>query len=126
MEPGDLVVALYKSGEYVAEVVQWDKPKAKVRILAVLKHPKQGDLHHPLQADVAMFHQRRALAYREVANVFTSQLKPYEGEEAPDYQASLHSALQREMEEMERLDNEFGRRSLIELETLATDYGFKA
>ena len=126
MKPGELVVALYKSGEYVAEVVQWDQPKSKVRVLAVLKHPKQGDLHHPHQADVAMFHQRRALAYREVANVFTSQLKPYEGGEAPDYKASLQSALQREMDEMKRLDNEFGRRSLIELESLSKDYGFEA
>lgn len=120
-----MVIALYKSGEYVGELLRLDKPKAKVRVLAVLKHPKQGDLHHPNEAEVAMFHQRRALAHREVANVFATQLRPYEGGEAPDYQASLAAALRREIEEMKRLDSAFGRRSLVELEGLAKDYSIE-
>lgn len=122
MNVGDLVIAFYKSGEYVGELVQLGTPKSKVRVLAVRKHPKQGDLHHPNRADVGYFDQRRALAYREVANVFTSQLKPYPEAEAPDYQASLKEALLREMEDMRQLNNDYGRRSLEELTKLAADY----
>jgi kinase-associated protein B len=112
----------YKSGIYVGELLQFQQPKAKVRMLAVLKHPTQGDLHHPNQADAVMFHERRALAFREVANVLAADTEPYNGTEAPDYTASLKSALEAEMEAMRRLDNAFGRRCLIELERLANDY----
>ncbi|WP_309118443.1 sporulation phosphorelay system protein KapB [Paenibacillus sp.] len=122
MNVGDLVVARYKSGEYVGELIQLDRPKAKVRTLAVRKHPTQGDLHHPEQADVAFFHERRALSYREVANVFASELAPYDGAEAPDYQASLAEALDAEIATMERRGDAFGRRALLELEKLKRDY----
>jgi kinase-associated protein B len=123
MNVGDMVVASYKSGLYVGELLVLDRPKAKVRMLAVLKHPTQGDLHHPEQADVAMFHERRALAYREVANVYASEITPFGNTEAPDYKASLAEALAKEVEAMKRLDNAFGRRCLQELERLARDYG---
>jgi kinase-associated protein B len=123
MNTGDYVVASYKSGLYMGELLLLDKPKAKVRMLAVLKHPTQGDLHHPEQADVAMFHERRALAYREVANVYASEIAPYNGTEVPDYRQSLAAALQAEVEAMKKLDNAFGQRCLQELERLAIDYG---
>ena len=122
MNVGDLVVARYKSGEYIGELIQLDRPKAKVRMLAVRKHPTQGDLHHPEQADVAFFHERRALAYREVANVFVSELEPYDGDEAPDYRESLAAALRRELAAMEARGDAFGRRSILELEKLERDY----
>jgi len=122
MNVGDLVVARYKSGEYVGELIQLDRLKAKVRMLAVRKHPTQGDLHHPEQADVAFFHERRALAHREVANVFLSDLEPYDGAEAPDYRESLAAALDAEIAAMERRGDAFGRRALQELEKLKRDY----
>ena len=122
MNVGDLVVAPYKSGMYVGELIQLDRPKAKVRMLAVLKHPTQGDLHHPMQADVALFHERRALAFREVANVFAGELAPFDGEAAPDYKESLRSALEAEIEAMRRLGGAFGERALQQLEQLKKDY----
>lgn len=122
MKEGDLVVAAHKGGAYVGELLTLNEPKAKVRMLAVLKHPTQGDLHHPNRADVAMFHERRALAYREVANVLARDIAPYEGTEAPDYRASLLAAAEAEREAMRRLDNDFGRRALQELDRLAAEY----
>jgi kinase-associated protein B len=119
---GDRVVAPYKSGVYVGELIQLERSKAKVRMLAVMKHPTQGDLHNPMQADVAMFHERRALAYREVANVFASEVQPYEGDTVPDYGDSLKEALEAEIEAMKRLNNAFGQRCVVELQRLAADY----
>ena len=56
-QPGDVVQAEYKSGIYVGEVVEVkaERRKALIKVLAVLKHPDQGDLHHPGQADVPLF-----------------------------------------------------------------------
>ena len=52
----------------------------------------QGDLHNPKQTDVAIFHQRRALSFREQTNVPKNMVKPYEGD-IPEYQASLKEAV---------------------------------
>jgi len=123
MKEGDLVIAPYKSGLYVGELLLAEPPKAKVRVLALLKHPEQGDLHHPQRADVAMFHVRRALAYREVANVMIRDLEPYGEPEAPDYAASLRAALQAEMARMESIGGEFGRKAAAALKELERDYG---
>ena len=91
---GERVKAVYNSGVYIGEVIGFSErmPKAKVRVLAVLKHPDQGDLHHPRQANVAMFHVRKALAEREVALVFLRHLEPYEGS-IPDYRGNHSSKL---------------------------------
>ena len=62
---GDKVKAVYKTGEYIGELVTITDQKSLVKILAVLKHPTQGDLHHPLEVDGVFFHQRRALAFQE-------------------------------------------------------------
>lgn len=61
LEAGTIVSVINKTGRYVAELVEWRQDKALVKILAVLRHPTQGDLHYPGQVDV-VFHQRRALA----------------------------------------------------------------
>ena len=63
-----------------------------VKVLAVLKHPVQGDLHNVKQADVPFFHERRALAFREQTNIPEQMVKKYEGE-IPDYTDSLKLAL---------------------------------
>jgi hypothetical protein len=64
-EPGDIVTAAYKTGNYIGRLTQIrpDRGKGVVQILAVLRHPVQGDLHQPGQADVPLFHERKALAY---------------------------------------------------------------
>lgn len=119
---GQLVVAPYKSGEYVGELLSVEGHRTKVRMLAILKHPTQGDLHHPMQADVPFFHQRRALSYREVANIPVGLLEPWDGGEAPEYRASLREALTKELEACEAMRTPFGDRCAAELRELAKDY----
>ncbi|GAA4707099.1 sporulation phosphorelay system protein KapB [Brevibacillus fulvus] len=117
---GDLVLATYKSGQYIAELIEWTPPRAVVKILAVVKHPEQGDLHHPQEVEVPLFHQRRALAYQEKAVVPIGQLQPYAGE-VPDYRESLQQALLQEMRLAEKRIA-FWQRSLQELTQLRQDY----
>ncbi|XXM70522.1 kinase-associated lipoprotein B [Lysinibacillus sphaericus] len=90
-EIGDKVTAFYKTGKYIGEVTG-ERPGAYVvRILAVLKHPRQGDLHNPADVDVPLFHERKALAHREQANMPEKMVKPYDGE-VPDYNGTLLTA----------------------------------
>lgn len=118
---GDIVTAINKTGKYIGEVTEDRNSTYLVRILAVLKHPMQGDLHNPKQVDVAIFHQRRALAFREQTNVPKNMVKPYEGE-IPEYQASLKEAVKKMKETLTEKDNEFNLLSLKQLEELETDY----
>ena len=118
---GDIVTAINKTGKYIGEVTEDRNNAYLVRILAVLKHPMQGDLHNPKQTDVAMFHQRRALAYREQTNVPKNMVKPYEGE-IPEYQSSLKEAVTTMKETLSETDNEFNSFSLQHLEQLEIDY----
>jgi kinase-associated protein B len=90
-EIGDKVTAFYKTGKYIGEVTG-ERPGAYVvRILAVLKHPRQGDLHNPADVEVPLFHERKALAHREQANMPEKMVKPYEGD-IPDYNETLLTA----------------------------------
>ena len=118
---GDIVTAINKTGKYIGEVTEDRNNAYLVRILAVLKHPMQGDLHNPKQTDVTMFHQRRALSFREQTNVPKNMVKPYEGE-IPEYQASLKEAVATMKETLLEIDNEFNRLSLQQLEELEKDY----
>ncbi|WP_438432859.1 sporulation phosphorelay system protein KapB [Gorillibacterium sp. sgz500922] len=117
---GDRVRASFKSGEYIGEVMELSERKAAVRVLAVLKHPAQGDLHHPGRADVLLFHQRRALAFQEIALMPLPTVVLYSGE-IPDYRASLRSALDREVRGLQEQWN-YASRALQELKALEEDY----
>lgn len=44
-----------KTGKYIGEITGIYPDHYVVRTLAVLKHPMQGDLHHPKETDVAFF-----------------------------------------------------------------------
>lgn len=118
---GDIVTAINKTGKYIGEITEDRNSTYLVRILAVIKHPMQGDLHHPKQTDVAIFHQRRALAYREQTNVPKNMVKPYEGA-IPEYQASLKEAVKNMKESLTEIDHEFNQLSLKQLEELEADY----
>lgn len=120
-EPGQTVTAAYKTGEYIGEVVElMSTGKVAVRILAVVKHPTQGDLHNPMNPDVPYFHERRALAYQEIALMPPQTIAAYHGA-IPDYKQSLLQALEREIAAYDRL-RRFAERSLAELEKLKQDY----
>lgn len=120
-EQGDLVTAGYKTGRYIGEVVDVKSPKAVVKILAVIKHPTQGDLHNPKQLDVPLFHQRKALSEFEKALVPISAINHYD-EEVPGYQESLKEAIETQISELKHEGGRWAEASLLELEKLKDDY----
>lgn len=71
-----------------------------VKILAVLTHPKQGDLHHPNKADV---------------------VKPFD-EAVPDYADSLRSALNRLKTDLQNDSSEYAAKSLELIHALENEY----
>lgn len=118
----EIVRASHKTGEYIGEIVERDERRALVRILAVLKHPTQGDLHHPYDPDVPLFHERRALSYTEKVWIPRQSAEPYRGE-VPDYRDSLKRALDEELSRMDTL-RRWSTRCAENLETLRQDYGY--
>jgi kinase-associated protein B len=118
---GDIVSAEYKSGRYVGRIVEiTNTRKVAVQILAVLKHPVQGDLHQPMQADVPFFHQRRALAHNEIALMPLQTIERYDAP-VPDYKESLRSAVLHDKRELDNL-RRWAERALTELEQLEKEY----
>jgi kinase-associated protein B len=117
---GDRVIASYKTGDYIGEVVDIPGMKAAVKVLAVIKHPTQGDLHHPNQANVGFFHQRRALAYQEIALMPFDTIAGYR-QEVPEYKESLRRALEQEKQELQN-GILFAQKCLDELEKLEKEY----
>ena len=124
-EQGSTYIINYKSGRYIAEFVEksLNGPKVVVKILSVLEHPEQGDLHHPYQADVFMFHQRKASAYLEHVLVPIQQLEKYDGETI-DYRVSLSDAYQRKLSELSARTDAWSVKAKEQLLLVGTEYGF--
>jgi kinase-associated protein B len=99
---GELVTVKVRTGNYIGEVYELYDMRLVVKILAVVKHPEQGDLHHPNDPDVPMFHERRALAYTEKTTVLPRDVQPYSGD-IPDYKQSLAQAAQQELYRLDKL-----------------------
>ncbi|CAM3776811.1 kinase-associated lipoprotein B [Mesobacillus zeae] len=118
---GDSVTAIYKTGKYIGEVTDIRPEHYLVRILGVLKHPMQGDLHNPKQADVGFFHERKALSCREQTNVPKTMVKHFDGE-IPDYQESLKEAVEKLKDSLKADDSEWASMSLRNIESLEQDY----
>lgn len=118
---GDLVTTTYKTGKYIAEVMESSGDKQLVKVVAVLRHPTQGDLHHPGEAENVMFQQRRALAHNEKTWVHPRSLQLYE-DDVPTYYDSLAQALDAEIEKLEEQGNPWAERSIEQLEVLRGDY----
>ncbi|WP_020062572.1 kinase-associated lipoprotein B [Bacillus sp. 123MFChir2] len=118
---GDIVTGIYKTGKYIGEITNVRPQHYLVKVLAVVKHPIQGDLHNVKQADVPFFHERRALAFREQTNIPQTMVKRYEGN-VPGYKESLQTALTEQMKQLQEDDTPFAERSLQMLEQLKHDY----
>src|SRR5690625_3858086 len=88
---GDMVRAHYNSGTYIGEVKEDRGERYLIEVLAVYKHPMQGDIHNPGQVDGVFFHERKALAHHEKMNVKKPAVHPYD-EEIPEYAPSLKQA----------------------------------
>jgi kinase-associated protein B len=117
---GEHVIAAYKTGEYIGEVVDVSGMKAAVKVLAVVKHPTQGDLHNPNQANVGFFHQRRALANQEIALMPFDSISVYR-QAVPEYGESLRKSLEKDKKSLLN-DILFAQKCLQELESLEQDY----
>ncbi|OCA87587.1 kinase [Bacillus sp. FJAT-27225] len=118
---GDIVTAIYKTGKYIGEFVEERPAGFLVRVLAVTKHPMQGDLHHPKDAEVGFFHERRALSFREGAVIPKQMVKKHEGD-VPEYKESLKLALEKLKDELEGEESAFAQMSLRNIESLEKDY----
>ncbi|WP_127584496.1 sporulation phosphorelay system protein KapB [Paenibacillus koleovorans] len=118
--PGAHVLVEYKTGQYIGQLLEWSPPRALVQIAAVVKHPDQGDLHRPLETEVALFHQRRALSHREKTWIPVQSVHPYRGT-VPEYTDSLRQALEAEQRHLEKT-RRWAERSLEELAQLQKDY----
>lgn len=122
IEIGSIVRAHKKTGTYIGEVTAEKEKDYLVRILAVVKHPMQGDLHNPKQGDVAFFHERKALSFREQTPVLKNMVKIFNGE-IPDYHESLKEAFNKLKSSLENEeDSLFVEKSLRCLEELAKEY----
>ncbi|WP_079478366.1 kinase-associated lipoprotein B [Halobacillus salinus] len=119
---GDLVKAHYKSGIYIGKVVEDRNRFYLVQVLAVDKHPMQGDLHNPGKTENVFFHQRKALSYLEKANIQKEAVHPFEGTEAPDYQTSLKESVDKLRKKLERRETEFNESAKQQLDDLEKQY----
>lgn len=117
----------YKSGAYIAKTVEQAPPRILVEMAAVVRHPLQGDLHHPYEADVPMFHERRAASHREKVWVPKSAVEKYDGP-VPTYDESLRQAWEQLVQSMNKVVNsdpnkaEWAEKSLEKLMQLEKDY----
>lgn len=121
LQIGNKVTAHYKTGKYIGEITEIRPEHILVKVLAVAKHPMQGDLHHPKEANVPFFHERKALSYREQANIPKKMVKPFE-EEIPDYQASLKEAVNNLKAELINDSSQWAVQSLKNIEVLEKNY----
>ncbi|WP_075982750.1 kinase-associated lipoprotein B [Bacillus massilinigeriensis] len=121
LQIGERVTAIYKTGKYIGEITDIRPQHYLVRILAVVRHPMQGDIHHPKDVEVGFFHERRALAYREQTNVPKKMVKRFE-EELPNYQESLKIAVEKIKQELENDSSPWAEMSLRNIQSLENDY----
>ena len=117
---GELVTVQVRTGIYIGEVFELYEKRLVVKILAVLKHPEQGDLHHPYDPDVPMFHERRALAYTEKTTVLPRDVQSFYGA-VPDYKQSLIKAAQQELQRLDKLQR-WAAKSIATLEDVIKTY----
>lgn len=116
---GTTVRAHYNSGVYLGKVIEDRGDRYLVEVHAVQKHPRQGDLHHPGKVDEpgVLFHERKALAYREKMNVNKGVVYLFEGE-LPNYSTSLKEAVENAKERLLAEESIFNKKALEKLHGL--------
>lgn len=111
----------HKTGQYVVEVIEEKGDQLLVKILAVLKHPRQGDLHSPNEVENVFFHERKALSQFEKRYTTAQFLKAY-NEEVPNYIESLKSSIYELEKKMKKKNNAYSDQALKCIEQLKKDY----
>ncbi|MBU5467222.1 kinase-associated lipoprotein B [Virgibacillus sp. MSJ-26] len=118
---GDIIRAHYNSGTYIGEIIEDRGNRFLVEVLAVDKHPVQGDLHSPKQVQGVAFHERKALAYREKMNAKKPATFAYEGE-VPEYAESLKKAVGKIRTNLKKEDTEYNQKALEKIADLEEHY----
>src|SRR5690554_1963502 len=98
---GEIVKAHARSGTYVGKVIEDRGDRYLIEILAVLKHPLQGDLHNLNKLEDVFFHERKALAHHEKTNIKKAAVHPYD-EKVPEYIPSLKESVRIYREKLEK------------------------
>lgn len=111
----------HKTGQYVVEIVEEKGDQFLVKVLAVLKHPRQGDLHSPNEVENVFFHERKALSQFEKRYTTAQFLKDYPYD-VPNYIDSLKSSLAELEEKMIKRNNDYSEQALKCIEQLKIDY----
>ncbi len=123
LKVGDTVTTFYKTGKYTG-IISDEKPTHYVvQILTVERHPKQGDLHHPNEIDVPFFHERKALAWRERANIPKNMVKPVQDDSSDkEYNDSLIQAFLKLKSELSTEQTPFAKKCLDALKEVQKEY----
>lgn len=121
IQMGQTVRAHYNSGTYIGEAIEDRGKRLLIKVLAVHKHPMQGDIHNPGKIDGVFFHERKALAYQEKMNVAKPAVHPFD-EEVPEYKESLKKATDKLKDKLASNDTEFNQKALKTLEELAVKH----
>lgn len=108
---GDIVQTSYKSGAYIGKVLEDRGNFYLVEVLAVQRHPRQGDLHHPGKVENIAFFERKALAFREKTNARKRTTQPYHGE-IPKYNESLKLAVEQLKTKLTATESLYNQKSL--------------
>lgn len=124
VDVGNIVKAHYNSGSYVGKVLEDRGNRYLVEVLAVLKHPLQGDLHNMGKVEDVFFHERKALFFREKMNVKKPAVHPYQ-EDIPAYGESLKEATKIYREKLSNEDTAYNRKALDKLNYLEEAYYIK-
>lgn len=111
----------HKSGVYGVEVIEETQDQILVKVLQVIKHPKQGDLHSPNEAEGVFFHERKALSLYEKRFTTKSKLKPFDVDLLP-YEVSLQRAITQLETKLKTEDTLYNQKSLMCLNELKKDY----
>lgn len=118
---GDFVEAEYNSGIYIGKVIEDRRKFYLVEVLAVKKHPTQGDLHNPGKVQGVAFHERKALAFKEKMNAHKRKVIPYT-QQVPIYKESLEQAVNTLTLELEKENTDYNQAALHKLKTLEKDF----
>ena len=106
----------HKTGVYGVSVKEETGNQILVQIEQVIKHPKQGDLHHPNETEgVSHFEKRYATP---------SQLREFNVEAMP-YEDSLQHAITHLENQLKKEKTEYSRLSLNNLNRLKEDYAIQ-
>ncbi|MCO4330945.1 kinase-associated lipoprotein B [Staphylococcus hyicus] len=111
----------HKSGVYGVEVVEETQDQILVKVMQVIKHPKQGDLHSPNEVEGVFFHERKALSLYEKRFTTKSKLKPFDVDLLP-YEVSLQRAITQLETKLKTEDTLYNQKSLMCLNELKKDY----